>query len=513
MKSAAVRVAHVAVRSRSRPSRTSTSSLLMPSTPSSMRRQAVGASASASSSFSTTTRSFDPAKPQDPHTSSSSSTDSSGTGNDNGKQKDQKEQAKARAEEPVDTTVPGRSPFQAFVDVLRAEVRKNREWQDSVKQLQGEASKVQDSEAMRKTKELYERARLQASIENNPKLAAAARELKKAGVNVNDAITHTIKTMEENAFVKSAGRAISASARVVGDAAMTASEPLRKTEAYKAVASEISEAIDSAANNVQHGGYIEKDARRRRREARLEKAGKSGQQGLAARRPKVEEDPLAGQAVTLHATANVEKKSRFAPITPKPVADAFSSLSHAYAESENPFVSSMRTVTSAIGRFFDETETAKVAKWVKELDPSFTTEGFLRELREYIVPELVDAYVNGDQPTLKAWCSEATYNVLMATLQGTISPTLVSESRVLDIRNLDIMSAKILENDLHVFVVAWRTQEILAYRDIKTGKLAVGDENKIEQVGYVAVLTRIDEELDNKVTGGWKVIDMARRAG
>lgn len=67
----------------------------------------------------------------------------------------------------------------------------------------------------------------------------------------------------------------------------------------------------------------------------------------------------------------------------------------------------MRSVTSTIGRFFDETETAKVTKWVKEMDPVFTTEAFLRELREYIVPELVDAYVNADQATLKLWCSEA----------------------------------------------------------------------------------------------------------
>ena len=71
------------------------------------------------------------------------------------------------------------------------------------------------------------------------------------------------------------------------------------------------------------------------------------------------------------------------------------------------------------------------------------------------------------------------------------------------------MSAKILENDLHVFVVAWRTQEVLAYRDLKTGEIAVGDENKIEQVGYVAVLTRVEEELDNKETGGWKIIDVS----
>lgn len=66
---------------------------------------------------------------------------------------------KAKPDEP-DTTVPGRSPFQAFVDVMRDEIRKNREFQESVKQLQGEASKVQDSEAMKKAKDVYERARV-----------------------------------------------------------------------------------------------------------------------------------------------------------------------------------------------------------------------------------------------------------------------------------------------------------------------------------------------------------------
>lgn len=71
------------------------------------------------------------------------------------------------------------------------------------------------------------------------------------------------------------------------------------------------------------------------------------------------------------------------------------------------------------------------------------------------------------------------------------------------------MSAKILENDVHVYVVSWRTQEVLAYRDLKTNEITVGDENKIQQVGYVAVLTRVAEELDNEETGGWKVIDVS----
>lgn len=73
--------------------------------------------------------------------------------------KDKKKQQQDKAEE-NDSTVEGRSPFAAFVEVLRDEVRKNREWQDSVKQLGGEVSKVQDSEAMQRAKAVYERARV-----------------------------------------------------------------------------------------------------------------------------------------------------------------------------------------------------------------------------------------------------------------------------------------------------------------------------------------------------------------
>ena len=44
---------------------------------------------------------------------------------------------------------------------------------------------------------------------------------------------------------------------------------------------------------------------------------------------------------------------------------------------------------------------------MKTLDPGFSMEAFERELREYIVPEVVDAYLSADNEALKAWCSEA----------------------------------------------------------------------------------------------------------
>lgn len=43
---------------------------------------------------------------------------------------------------------------------------------------------------------------LAASIKENPKLAAAAEELRKAGIGLNDAVAHALKGMEETAFVR-----------------------------------------------------------------------------------------------------------------------------------------------------------------------------------------------------------------------------------------------------------------------------------------------------------------------
>lgn len=58
-------------------------------------------------------------------------------------------------------------------------------------------------------------------------------------------------------------------------------------------------------------------------------------------------------------------------------------------------------------------------------------------------------------------------------------------------------------------MISWRTQEILAYRDLATNEITQGSLDKIEQVGYVAVVTRVEEELEDKVTGGWKIIDVS----
>lgn len=113
-----------------------------------------------------------------------------------------------------------KSPFQTFVDVLKEELRKNRELLDNVKQLQGDVDKLQDSEALKRAKSLYEKARvcfinhflsyidhsffsqLTSSIQENPRLRAAAEELRKGGMKVSDAVSEALKSMEESEIMR-----------------------------------------------------------------------------------------------------------------------------------------------------------------------------------------------------------------------------------------------------------------------------------------------------------------------
>lgn len=46
------------------------------------------------------------------------------------------------------------------------------------------------------------------------------------------------------------------------------------------------------------------------------------------------------------------------------------------------------------------------------------------------------------------------------------------------------------------------------FRNAKTGEVAVGAPDRVEQCSYGAVLTRIEDELDNELTGGWKVVEV-----
>lgn len=189
------------------------------------------------------------------------------------------------------------------------------------------------------------------------------------------------------------------------------------------------------------------------------------------------------------------------------------SLKSTYQESENPLISTARSISDRITGFFAENETAMVIKKFREIDPNFQLEPFLTEMREYILPEVLDAYVKGDVETLKLWLSAAQYQVYAALMQQYKTAGLVSDGRILDIRHVDILSARMLEpGEIPVFIITCRTQEVHVYKQAKTGDLAAGQDDRVQQVTYAIGVTRVPEDVNNPETRGWRMIELQKSA-
>ena len=55
---------------------------------------------------------------------------------------------------------PAKSPFAVFAQVLKEEISKNKAWQENVKTLQGDVDKLADTQAMKRARDMYEKARV-----------------------------------------------------------------------------------------------------------------------------------------------------------------------------------------------------------------------------------------------------------------------------------------------------------------------------------------------------------------
>ncbi|ODQ80060.1 hypothetical protein BABINDRAFT_161697 [Babjeviella inositovora NRRL Y-12698] len=384
--------------------------------------------------------------------------------------------AAARAQSP-------KSPLQVFYETFKTEVKKSNELKDSMKALSDETGRMAESDSFKKAKEAYDKAQQGRS--------AAGEVLKKTGEAVGSA---AVKAWESP--VGKATRTTVVKTAEVVDKVM---EPVRQTQAYK----DLSEVIDDGSSTA-YGGFVTKEQRERYKETELKENYK--------RIVKANEEAgnaLVATDIKPDGPSTSEKWEAYKVQTP--VGRFVADTKMKWDESENGLISLVRTVGEKVGGFFSETETARVYRQFKEMDPTFTMNGFQEHLRNYIIPEILDSYVKNDEKVLKEWLSEAPFNIWQAQTKQFTEQGLFSDSRILDIRGIDIMSAKLLPpNNVPVVVVSCRAQEVALYRNAKTGEIAAGTLGNIQLSTYAMVLTRIPEELDNPETGGWKIMEFVR---
>lgn len=381
---------------------------------------------------------------------------------------------------------PPKSPLQVFTETFRQEWKKSKELQEGIKALSDETGKLGESDAFKKAREAYKNAQKHTTVLSRT-MKDTGEVIEKVAVDVWDskAGKFTRKTFERTA-----------------EGVDSVIAPVRETKIYK----DMSESL-SDGSSLSYGGFESKEERRARRERELA----SGKRPKAV---KASEDAGSALVATEHKATgdglNLGKKIEDFQ-TKTAVGKATSDFKLKYwDESENPLIVLIRTIFEKIGGVFAETESAQVVRLFRQLDPSFNTEDFTKQLREYIIPEILDAYVKGDEKVLKQWFSEAPFNVYAAQQKVFRDQELFSDSKILDIRGVEIVSAKMLPSNIPVLVVGCRAQEIQLYRKAKTGEIAAGTESNIVMSSYAMVLTRIAENVDDKETEGWKVLEFVR---
>ncbi|CAK7198596.1 protein translocase subunit [Sporothrix eucalyptigena] len=375
-----------------------------------------------------------------------------------------------------------KTPWQVFLDTMQSEFKQSKEWNDSTKALAEGAHQFTESESVQRARKAYEATSGAVS-------STASTVLKSTATTIGKGAAWTWETPVM--------KGVRAGANATGEVLDKATKPIRETEAYK----NVKDVIDDGSSS-RYGGWVDKEERRRRRDKWR------AAQGPAAE--VFEENPDAGTNVTLHKDAAWKEAWRGFKDSNK-VVQGFFSMKDVYNESENPLISTARSITDRVAGFFAENETAMVIKKLRQMDPSFQLEPFLRELREYILPEVLDAYVKGDVETLKLWLSEAQYSVYEALTKQYLQAGLKSDGRILDIRHVDILKARMLEpGEIPVFIITCRTQEVHVYRQVKSDELAAGMEDKVQLVTYAIGITRVPEDVSNAETRGWRLIEMQK---
>lgn len=373
-----------------------------------------------------------------------------------------------------------RSPLQVFMNTFQKEWKKSQELTDQIKQLKSATDEMGESEAFKRAKQAYDSAQKGSG--------ALAQGVQKTAEVVGD--------VAQKAWESPVGQAVKKTAEVTGETIdKVVAEPVRKTKVYK----DATEVFGEGAS--QYGLYESKEDRKVRREREL----------LA--KPKlVKRDEEAGSALVATDIKPTSSMKDSLKIKPGSTLGKFLLvLRERWDEHENPLIVLIRTIFSKVGGLFAETEAARVVKQFKEIDPNFTTIAFQKQLREYIIPEVVEAYIASDENVLKTWFSEAPYNIMEAKKKQLVQQGIFSDGKILDIRGVEIMSYKMLEpNNIPVMVVSARVQEINLFRKYKTGELVAGSHEDILLSAYVMVLTRVPEEMDNAETEGWKILEFVR---
>jgi len=379
------------------------------------------------------------------------------------------------------STDPNKKPgfFGKILDNMKQEYEKNKEMQDSLQKFRQEAKKLEDSDALKEARKKFE------TIEGETTKSTSAMKSQ-----IAEKMKETLDEISKAEALKKAGEYTKNLGKQAGDA----SEKIAQSGVYKSAteaATTIKEEIDQRALG-SHSYRPPVILRKRKEHVETENTN-----------IEINEDATG---VELHKDSKFYAKWQ-AIKDNNPVLNKFIDYRMKYEESDNPMVRGARLLTDKlqdiVGGVFTRTELSEVLTEIVKMDPNFCKEAFLKECERDLIPNILEAFVQGNLEILEDWCFEAPFSMMATPIRQAKQLGYTFHSQILDIDDVDLVMGKMTDNG-PVLALTFTAQMIECLKDIK-GTVVSGDPNKVMRVQYVWVLVRDQSELDPKAA--WRLLE------
>eukprot|EP00794_Sanderia_malayensis_P009719 gene9719-10710_t len=393
-----------------------------------------------------------------------------------------------------------------FIDNIREGISRDKALQENLKKFQDEAKKYEESEALKSAKQ---RMSLMGKIKDN---------VKPYSEKISESIRSSSKTMsstmgkvyddakESDVFKKSReiSEELGKSAKDAAEKLAKQSEEIEKTDAfktaskaYKTVEKELFEEIKEASKPYQ----------------RPEVLRKRTLDGVPTEEEKSDKefDPNTdATGMVLHAESKWSQQWKDFKDN-NAVVNGLFSLKMKYDESDNIMIRATRVVTDKFADVFrdvfSQSEMAATLAEIAKIDPNFNKDKFLKECEREIIPTVLEAFIRGELDVLKDWCHEGAFNVLSEQIKHNKSIGKKIDSKILDIRDVDLALAKIMEQG-PVLIMTFVAQQTVVVRN-SAGGIIEGKEDNIENVHYIWAMCRDQTIYDPRQA--WRVLEFGGR--
>lgn len=368
-----------------------------------------------------------------------------------------------------------------------------------------------------KNKELHEGVGLLTGSVDNLRSSGIAKKIKKATdtkSKLMESITEAAENIIESEHVRNIGDAVGRAKDKVGKISKKVSDPIANTVAAKAINTGIKYIRDEVSDPLKPKHY-EGSSRKSIRESEWRKIVESK---LNRQKNKTENSSNYND---IEANVNakelevVELKSFVGYISKLQSSGKMGTyLSGAISSAMDFYARSKDVLESITNKFqIEESEDAKVVRVIQLVDPEFEINTFSTHANNYIIPSILEAYLDRDFLVLSEWSDVA----LIAKLKILIGTPLSSQKvtrrgKLIDLRDITVQSMSLFEDKIPIITLTFQTNEVYYTEKLFGNKTRTYTD--VETAVYSLRLTKAEslypESEINIKTDGWLLLDIHR---